>query len=108
MNSLGLIISAIPNSTNMSYEVQQATLTALMAIMVVLAIAMIIIVLMQQGTSENVSAITGSSDSFYGRNKAKTHEDRMKKITLLFFSLVLITSVIYFIVSSVEVGQAIL
>ena len=105
---LNYILSAIPNRTNMTYEVQHGTLAALMVVMVVLAIAMIVIVLMQQGTNENVSAITGVTDSFYGRNKAKTQEARLKKITLLFFCLILITSVIFFIVSSVEVGKAVL
>ncbi|MGN0796045.1 MAG: preprotein translocase subunit SecG [Christensenellales bacterium] len=97
-------LMAIKNVTNMTYEVRQGTLIALMVLMVLMAIAMVVVVLMQQGTDENVQAITGSSDSYYGKNKARSKEGILKKITLVLFCLIMVTSIIFFIISMVDVG----
>jgi len=88
----------------MTYDTQVAVKIALMIVMVIAAIAMIVIVMMQQGTNDNIGAITGATDTFYGRNKAKSAESRLKKITYFIFALLIITSVIYFIISFIDVG----
>ena len=108
MFNFDFMLSAIANTTNMTREVQQGVLIALMVIMSILAIAMIVVVLMQQGTADNVQAITGSSpDSYYGKNKARSKEGLLKKITLIIFCLIMVTSIIFFIISLVDVGQGV-
>lgn len=98
-------LMAIKNVTNMTYEVRQGTLIGLMVLMLLMAVAMIVVVLMQQGTDDNVQAITGSGDSYYGKNKARSREGILKKITLVLFCLIMVVSIIFFIISLVEVGQ---
>jgi len=88
----------------MTYETQSAIKLALMIVMLVFAIAMIVIVMMQRGTTDNVGVITGATDTFYGKNKAKSNEGRLKKITYAIFVLILVTSVVYFVISLVNVG----
>jgi len=88
----------------MTYETQSAIKLALMIVMLVFAIAMIVIVMMQRGTTDNVGVITGATDTFYGKNKAKYNEGRLKKITYAIFVLILVTSVVYFVISLVNVG----
>lgn len=108
MFNFDFMLSAIANTTNMTREVQQGVLIALMVIMSILAIAMIVVVLMQQGTADNVQAITGSStDSYYGKNKARSKEGLLKKITLIIFCLIMVISIIFFIISLVDVGQGV-
>lgn len=108
MFNFDFMLSAIANTTNMTREVQQGVLIALMVIMSILAIAMIVVVLMQQGTADNVQAITGSTiDSYYGKNKARSKEGLLKKITLIIFCLIMVTSIIFFIISLVDVGQGV-
>ena len=103
MFNFDFMLSAIANTTNMTREVQQGVL-----IMSILAIAMIVVVLMQQGTADNVQAITGSTtDSYYGKNKARSKEGLLKKITLILFCLIMVTSIIFFIISLVDVGQGV-
>lgn len=98
-------LMAIKNVTNMTYQVRRGTLIGLMVVMLLLSVAMIIVVMMQQGTDDNVQAITGSSDSYYGKNKARSKEGILKKITLVLFCLIMVVSIIFFIISLVEVGQ---
>lgn len=106
MSVFNFLLSGIPNTVNMTYEAQLAVKIALMILMAVVALAIIIIVLMQQGTNDNVGVITGATDTYYGRHKAKSSEGRLKKITFSLFALILVTSVIYFVISLVEVGVA--
>ncbi len=106
MSAFNFILSGIPNKVNMTFEAQLAVKIVLMILMAIFAVAIIIIVLMQQGTNENVGVITGVSDTYYGRHKAKSSEGRLKKITLALFASILVISVVYFIISLVEVGGA--
>ena len=54
-----------------------------LAIMAVCAIFIILVVLFQPGNSSGVSALGGQTETFLGKNKSKTFEHRMKKITVI-------------------------
>lgn len=79
------------------YEVYSGLLIALMVLMVVLAIGMIIIVLMQSGNQNNLGAITGAAESFFGKNKAKTMESKFKRWTVIIAAAMLVCSVLFFV-----------
>ena len=68
---------AIPRAT------RDAVVTAFIILMVLASIAMIVVVLMQKGTNDNVGVITGASDTYYGRNKEKGK----KKVQERFFAV---------------------
>ena len=82
-------------------EVREAVLIAFMILMLIASIAMIVIVLMQQGTSDNVGVISGASDTYYGRNKEKGKEGTLKKVTFILFAFLLVCSVICFVVGAI-------
>ncbi len=69
----------------------------MMGLMVVLAIGMIIVVLMQQGTNNNLGAITGGGDSFFGKNKARTLDHKLKIVTVSFASGLMVCSILFFV-----------
>jgi len=55
-------------------------------------------VLMQEGESGGVSAITGgNSDTFYEKNKGRSKEQILKKVTLILGALMLVLSLVFFI-----------
>ncbi len=85
-----------------SPQAREAVTIAFMIMMVLAAIAMIVIVLMQKGTNDNVGVITGASDTYYGRNKAKGKEGTLKKVTFGLFAFLLVCSVICFVVGAIE------
>jgi len=69
----------------------------LIVLMSLLALFIIAVVLFQPGKSSGIGAITGSSETFFGKNKAKTLEGKMKKLTVIAASLLGFVSVLFFI-----------
>jgi len=92
---LDSIISAITK------EARDVITTVFIILMAVISIAIIVIVMMQEGETGGVSAISGgSSDTFYGKNKARSKEQILKRITLILGAVMLVLSVIFFVVKS--------
>lgn len=68
-------------------------------ILIINAIGLVVIVLMQEGRSDGLSgAIAGGAETFFGKNKGRTIEDKLVKITKvlagLFFVLSLLATLI--------------
>ena len=69
------------------------------AFLIVTSIALVAIVLMQEGRSDGLSgAIAGGAETFFGKNKGRTMEEKLVKITkvlaVVFFVLTLIATLI--------------
>ncbi len=69
------------------------------AILVVTSIALVAIVLMQEGRSDGLSgAIAGGAETFFGKNKGRTMEEKLVKITkalaVIFFVLSLVATLV--------------
>ncbi|MGN0172587.1 MAG: preprotein translocase subunit SecG [Acutalibacteraceae bacterium] len=62
-------------------------------VLIIASLAIILIVLLQQGRQANIGAINGAMDSFMEKGKAKTWDARLSKwtkvISIAFFVLVL-------------------
>ena len=52
-------------------------------IMAICALFIILVVLFQPGNSSGVGALGGQTETFLGKNKSKTFEHRMKKLTVI-------------------------
>ena len=63
---------------------------------IIIAVALIVVVLFQSGKDAGLSGVIGgeSSSSFYGKNKGKTKDAILGKITAALAVLFLITSLI--------------
>ena len=71
----------------------------LIILMTLISIAIIIVVMMQEGETGGVSAISGNnSDTFYGKNKGQSKEQILKRITLILGAVMLVLSVVFFLV----------
>ncbi len=69
------------------------------AILIVTSIALVAIVLMQEGRSDGLSgAIAGGAETFFGKNKGRTMEHKLVTITkilaVIFFVLSLIATLV--------------
>lgn len=69
-----------------------------MVLMVLFSLVMIIIVMLQQGNSNNLGAIAGGAESFFGKNKARSMDARFKRWTIIVASMILLTSILFFVV----------
>lgn len=62
------------------------------------AIAAIILVMMQPGNSQGIDALGGSSETFYGKNKGKSTEAKLKLATIICLAILGVFAVAFFIV----------
>lgn len=53
----------------------------LMVIFIVICIALVILVLMQEGKSAGLGAISGAAETYWGKNKGRSMEGKLVQIT---------------------------
>ena len=73
------------------------------AVLIVASIIITVVVLMQEGRSQNLSgAITGGADSYVGKGKGRTVESKLERLTKwligLFFAIVLAAFLVFLFV----------
>ena len=54
-----------------------------LVVMAICALFIVLVVLFQPGNSSGISALGGQTETFLGKNKSKTFEHRMKKLTVI-------------------------
>lgn len=78
-------------------NVLETILTILFAID---CVALVVIVLLQEGKSAGLGALSGASDSYWGQNKGRSMEGALVKITrwaaILFVVLAIVLNLKYF------------
>jgi len=52
-----------------------------MVIFIVICIALVILVLMQEGKSAGLGAVSGVAETYWGKNKGRSMEGKLVKIT---------------------------
>ncbi len=53
----------------------------LMVIYIIVCIALVILVLMQEGKSAGLGAVSGAAETYWGKNKGRSMEGKLVKIT---------------------------
>lgn len=68
------------------------------AVLIIASLAIIFVILLQQGRQANIGAISGAADTFLEKGKAKTLNQRLAKFTkflaIAFFVLVLVGMIV--------------
>lgn len=82
--------------------VREAVLIAFGILMTLASIAIIVVIMMQKGTNDNVGVISGASDTYYGKNKERNKEGVLKKITFALFAFIIVCAVICFVIGILE------
>ncbi len=63
----------------------------LSVVMIVISIAIVVLVLMQEGKSAGLGSISGAAESYWGKNKGRSIEGALEKATkvlvVVFFAL---------------------
>lgn len=96
-----MMLAAADGPSAIPYEVYKILSPALLVLMTLVSVGIIIVVLMQKSSNDNVSAITGgSSESFYGKNKTESKEGKLRKATVILAVALLVISVVYFVLAA--------
>ena len=51
------------------------------ALLIVSAVTVIVTVLLQEGSKQGLGAISGGAETFFGKNKAKSYEGKLRTMT---------------------------
>lgn len=95
--SLFTLLSAVGGASIIPTEVRNILEPVLLIVMCLLSIAMIVIVLKQDGDPDNLGAITGNSETYYSQNKSKSREGTFKKLTIGVAISLVVIALIYFV-----------
>ena len=68
-------------------------------VLIILAsLFVIVVVMMQQSNSDGISALSGQSETFYGKNKNKTIESKLKRLTVISLIVIGVLCVLYYVI----------
>ena len=95
---MGMLLMAGNAAWNVWYDVLQPIFLVVMAIC---ALFVILVVMFQPGNSSGVGALGGTTETFLGKNKSKTFEHRMKKLTIISGVIFAVLCVVFAIVASI-------
>lgn len=72
-----------------------STLKTIVTILyIIVCIALVIVVLMQEGKTSGLGAVSGAADSYWTRNKGRSSEGVLIKITRVLATLFVVLSVV--------------
>ena len=66
----------------------------LSVIFVLICLALIVIILLQEGKSAGLGSISGMADTYWGKNKGRSMEGTLEKITKILAALFIILSIV--------------
>ena len=94
---LDFINLLLPTKSDAFYNLYMGLRVTMIALMFLSAAAAIVLVLLQPGNSTGIDALGGSSETFFGKNKGKSIEARMKKWTIICLVILVIFSICFYI-----------
>lgn len=77
------------------------TLAIILAVFdIIICLAMVALVIMQEGNSQGLGSIAGSADTFFGKNKARSIDTVFKKLTtVLGVAFAIVTISLYLLIA---------
>ncbi|HIU58908.1 MAG TPA: preprotein translocase subunit SecG [Candidatus Scatosoma pullistercoris] len=87
----------VPVESDALYTLYMTLSVTMIALMCLSAVAAIVLVLLQPGNSTGIDALGGSSETFFGKNKGKSIEAKMKKWTIVCLVVLVIFSIAFYI-----------
>ena len=102
MNYLSYLINLLaPASSDAAYAVYRTVSAVFIILMFVAALAAIVLVLLQPGNSQGIDALGGSSETFFGKNKGRSIESRMKKWTWICLAVMTVLAIVAYAIALV-------
>ena len=68
--------------------------TVLTVVFIIISIALTVIILLQEGKSAGLGAISGAADTYWGKNKGRSMEGMLVKVTRVLVILFLLISIV--------------
>ncbi|MBE5746896.1 MAG: preprotein translocase subunit SecG [Clostridiales bacterium] len=103
---MNIFMNLLMAAGNGGYDTQKANTYyicagILLGLIALTAIVLIILVLMQPANSSGIDALGGSSETFFGKNKGKSTEAKMKKWTWICLAFLALCSILLFVLRAI-------
>ena len=93
---LNLVNLLLPQSGT-AYYTHRALSITMIVLMALAALTAIVLILLQPSNSSGIDALGGSSETFFGKNKGKSIDEKMKKWTWICLAVLVVFSIIFFV-----------
>lgn len=94
---LNLANLLVPAKGEAYYNLHLGLSITMIVLMAIAAITAIILVLLQPSNSSGIDALGGSSETFFGKNKGKSIEAKMKKWTWICLIVLAILAIVFYV-----------
>lgn len=81
-----------------SYALYSTLSIICVALSALCALFLIIVVMIQPGNSSGVSALGGATDTFYGKNKSKTIESKLRRLTVVCLVILTVLMIAFYLI----------
>lgn len=85
------------------YSEYKAVSIILIICMAIAALAAIVLILLQPANSSGIDALGGSSETFFGKNKGKSFEEKLKKWTWICLAVLVGFALAFYIIPLIVV-----
>ena len=93
-----MLMNMLATFGDSSYTAYVVLRTIAIVAMFLAALVAIILVLLQQSNSEGIQGITGSSETFFGKNKGQSIESKLKKWSWICLGVLAFLAIAFYIV----------
>lgn len=97
LNLVNLLASEIPFKNPTLETVHMVLSVTMIILMAVAALTAVVLVLLQPSNSSGIDALGGSSETFFGKNKGKSIEAKMKKWTWICLAILIVFAITFYI-----------
>ena len=106
MKNIFALICADENKATAAWIVNSFPIIkiVIMAVLALLSLALIVLVVMQRGETNGSAALTGKTDTFYNRNKKTTLQGKVKVLTIIVASIMMVLCLVFMIMSQIYSG----
>ena len=78
-----------------AYDIYKLISLIAIFLAVIVSVFVIIVVIIQPSNSDGIGAISGHSETFYGKNKSKTLESKLRKLTIVSISILAVCMIVF-------------
>ena len=98
MNTFSALTAAVAPWVAGSFPIIRIVLISLI---ILLCVGLIVLILLQPAKQEGVGAISGSADTFFSKNKGRTREGMLLRLTIVVSIVILALVLMYYVTLSI-------
>ena len=96
-----MLTALMANLTNAQWTAFVVVCSIIVILIFLVAAFSIVLILMQKSNSDGIQGITASSETFFGKNKGRSSESTLKKLTWIMLGVIAVLAIVAYIIQIV-------